>query len=117
MVKCKDERLDRIFSALSDPTRRAMLARLDGEPRLSISDLAEPFAMTLPAVLKHLDILSEVGLIRRSKEGRTVWVNIEAGSMKVAMDWLERHRLFWSTSLERLARYAETKERESEGDT
>jgi DNA-binding transcriptional ArsR family regulator len=112
MVRFNEERLDRIFSALSDPTRRSMLARLEREPRLSISELAEPFAMTLPAVLKHLDILLDVGLIHRSKTGRTVWVEIEAGSRKVAMDWLERHRLFWSTSLDRLARYAEAKERE-----
>jgi DNA-binding transcriptional ArsR family regulator len=111
----KQERLDRIFSALSDPTRRSILARLEAEPRLSISDLAEPFAMTMPAVLKHLEVLSEVGLIRRSKAGRTVWVEIEAGSMKAAMDWLQRHRAFWSTSLDRLARYAEQKERETGG--
>lgn len=111
----KEERLDRIFSALSDPTRRSILARLETEPRLSISDLAEPFAMTMPAVLKHLEVLSEVGLIRRSKAGRTVWVEIEVGSMKAAMDWLQRHRVFWSTSLDRLARYAEQKERETGG--
>jgi len=111
----KQERLDRIFSALSDPTRRSILARLEAGPRLSISDLAQPFAMTMPAVLKHLEVLSEVGLIRRSKAGRTVWVEIEPGSMKAAMDWLQRHRVFWSTSLDRLARYAEAKEREAGG--
>ncbi|HEY7889726.1 MAG TPA: metalloregulator ArsR/SmtB family transcription factor [Steroidobacteraceae bacterium] len=114
MVRCNHERLDRIFAALSDPTRRCMLARLEGETRLSISDLAQPFGMTLPAVLKHVAILADVGLVRRAKTGRTVWVEIEAGSMKVAMDWLERHRLFWSKSLDRLARYAEAKEREAE---
>lgn len=117
MVRPGDERLDRIFSALSDPTRRGILARLEKAPRLSISDLAEPFAMTLPAVLKHLDILAATGLIRRTKIGRTVWVEMEAGSMKVAMDWLERHRLFWSGSLDRLAAYAEAKERQSGGGT
>ena len=110
-----ESRLDRMFSALSDPTRRRILARLEREPRLSISDLAEPFAMTLPAVLKHLDILSATGLVRRSKIGRTVWVEMEAGSLKPAMDWFERHRLFWTRSLDRLADYAEAKERESEG--
>ncbi len=115
MVKCSESRLDGIFSALSDPTRRAILARLEKEPRLSISALAQPFAVTLPAVLKHLDILADIGLIRRSKSGRTVWVQIEPGSLKLAMDWLERHRLFWSTSLDRLASYAEAKEREEEG--
>jgi DNA-binding transcriptional ArsR family regulator len=111
------ERLDRIFSALSDPTRRRILARLEKQPRLSISDLAEPFEMTLPAVLKHLDILAGTGLVRRSKIGRTVWVQMQPGSMKPAMDWLERHRLFWSRSLERLADYAEAKERDSGGET
>lgn len=110
-----EERLDRVFFILSDPTRRSILARLERERRLSISELAQPFTMTLPAILKHLDILADAGLIRRSKAGRTVWVQIEAGSMRVAKDWLERHRLFWSTSLDRLARYAETKERESKG--
>lgn len=115
MVRCSESRLDDIFSALSDPTRRSILARLEKEPRLSISELAQPFAVTLPAVLKHLDILSETGLIRRSKAGRTVWVEIEPGSLKLAMDWLERHRLFWSKSLDRLASYAEAKEHEAEG--
>jgi DNA-binding transcriptional ArsR family regulator len=117
MVRSNEERLDRIFSALSDPTRRRILARLEREPRVSISDLAEPFAMTLPAVLKHLDILSGTGLVRRSKVGRTVWVQIETGSMKLALDWLERHRLFWTRSLDRLVDYAEGKERESGGGT
>lgn len=117
MVRPGEERLDRIFSALSDPTRRRILARLEKESRLSISELAEPFAMTLPAVLKHLDILAATGLVRRSKIGRTVWVQIEAGSMKPAVDWLDRHRLFWTRSLDRLAGYAEAKERHSGGET
>ena len=115
MVKSSEERLDRIFSALSDQTRRRILTRLEKEPRLSISDLAEPFAMTLPAVLKHLDILAATGLVRRSKIGRTVWVQMEAGSMTLAVDWLDRHRLFWTRSLDRLAAYAEAKERQSGG--
>lgn len=101
-----------MFSALSDPTRRKILARLEKESTLSLSDLAEPFEMTLPAVMKHVRILSETGLVRRFKTGRTVWVEIEAGSMKGLMDWLESHRLFWSKSLDRLAAYAERKERQ-----
>lgn len=114
MVRCHDERLNRIFSALSDPTRRAILVRLSRESRLSVSELAEPFAVTLPAILKHLAVLDETGLIRRSKSGRTVWVEMEAGSMKVAMDWLARHKLFWGASLDRLVKYAEAREREAE---
>jgi DNA-binding transcriptional ArsR family regulator len=117
MVMSGEARLDRIFAALSDPTRRRILARLERERRLSISDLAEPFAMTLPAVLKHLEVLAATGLVRRSKVGRTVWVQMEAGSMKLARDWLQRHRLFWSRSLDRLAEYAEAKERQSGGQT
>jgi DNA-binding MarR family transcriptional regulator len=93
-----------------------MLARLEKEPRLSISELAQPFAITLPAVLKHLDILCATGLVRRAKTGRTVWVEIEPGSLRFAADWLQRHRRFWSTSLDRLAGYAEAKERETEGE-
>lgn len=116
MVKCSGDGLDRIFSALSDPTRRSILARLEREPRLSISELAQPFAVTLPAVLKHLDVLGETGLIRRSKAGRTVWVEIEPGSLKVALDWLQCHRLFWSTSLDRLIGYAQAKEQQAEGE-
>jgi DNA-binding transcriptional ArsR family regulator len=111
------DRLDRIFAALSDPTRRRILARLQRQPRLSISDLAEPFQMTLPAVLKHLDILAGTGLVRRSKIGRTVWVQMQPGSLKPATDWLERHRLFWDRSLDRLADYAEAKERQSGGES
>lgn len=114
MVRCSESRLNLIFSALSDPTRRSILARLEKEPKLSISELAEPFAITLPAVLKHLDILCETGLIRRAKTGRTVWVEIEPGSLRFATDWLQRHRRFWSTSLDQLVGYAEAKEREAE---
>lgn len=114
MVKCSESHLNLIFSALSDPTRRSILARLEKEPRLSISELAEPFAITLPAVLKHLDILCETGLIRRAKTGRTVWVEIEPGSLRFATDWLQRHRRFWSNSLDRLVDYAEAIERETE---
>jgi DNA-binding transcriptional ArsR family regulator len=107
-----ESRLDRVFSALSDPTRRKILARLEKESALSLSDLAEPFEMTLPAVMKHVRILADTGLVRRFKTGRTVWVEIEAGSMKGLMEWLDSHRLFWSKSLDRLAAYAERKERQ-----
>lgn len=114
MVNNLQERLDRVFAALSDVTRRSILARLEKEPRLSIGELAEPFDMTLPAVLKHLAILGELGLIRRSKTGRTVWVELETGSLNDAKDWLDRHRAFWATNLDRLVAYAEAKERQTE---
>jgi DNA-binding transcriptional ArsR family regulator len=110
MVNYREDRLDRVFAALSDPTRRAVLTRLGRAEALSITALAEPFDITLPAVMKHLDVLAEVGLIRRVKTGRTVRVEIAAGPLKPAMLWLRRYERFWSASLDRLAAYAEAKE-------
>lgn len=112
MVNYREAHLDRVFSALSDPTRRAILARLSREPSLSVTLLAEPFEIKLPAVMKHLDVLADVGLIRRAKTGRTVQVELAAGSLKSAMHWLRDHERFWSASLDRLAAYAEAKEHE-----
>ncbi|WP_235429653.1 ArsR/SmtB family transcription factor [Paraburkholderia fungorum] len=107
MVKFNEALLDRTFAALSDPTRRALLARLSGVNDLSVSELAEPFAMSLPAVMKHLDVLSEAGLITRSKTGRTVACRLSAGPMEEAMKWLTRYQRFWSASLDRLAAFVE----------
>ena len=107
------ERLDRTFAALVDPTRRAILARLEREEGASISALAQPFAIKLPAVMKHLDVLDDAGLIDRSKAGRTVTVRLRPGPMKEAMDWLKRYERFWTKSLDRLADYAERKEAEA----
>lgn len=102
--------LGRTFAALVDPTRRAILARLEREGAASVSDLAKPFAIKLPAVMKHLDVLDDAGLITRSKLGRTVTVRLTPDPMKAAMDWLRRYERFWSVSLDRLAAYAEAKE-------
>lgn len=110
MVNYSARYLDRTFSALGDPTRRAILARLERERSLSVSALAEPFAIKLPAVMKHLDVLAEARLIRRSKSGRTVTVELSADPLRGAMDWLRRYERFWSGSLDRLAKYAEAKE-------
>jgi DNA-binding transcriptional ArsR family regulator len=106
MVKFNETLLDRTFAALSDPTRRALLARLSDRD-LSISELAKPFAMSLPAVMKHLDVLSDAGLITRSKTGRTVACRLSAGPMEEAMEWLTRYQRFWSESLDRLAAFVE----------
>jgi DNA-binding transcriptional ArsR family regulator len=92
------QQLDRTFAALVDPTRRAILARLEREDGASVSELAKPFAIKLPAVMKHLDVLDDAGLITRSKVGRTV------------TDWLRRYERFWSGSLDRLVAHAERKE-------
>lgn len=107
------ERLDRTFAALVDPTRRAILARLEREDSASISALAKPFAIKLPAVMKHLDVLDDAGLITRSKVGRTVTVRLRPQPMREAMDWLRRYERFWSNSLDRLAAYVEGKEAEA----
>ncbi len=103
-------KLDRTFAALVDPTRRAILARLEREDAATVSELARPFAIKLPAVMKHLDVLDQAGLIRRAKSGRTVTVRLRPEPMRAAADWLRRYERFWSTSLDQLAAYAEAKE-------
>jgi DNA-binding transcriptional ArsR family regulator len=95
--------LDRVFAALSDPTRRALLARLDAEDGISVSALARPLAMSLPAVMKHLDVLEQAGLIARRKAGRTVSCRLTAAPLEDAMGWLARYQRFWTESLDRLA--------------
>jgi DNA-binding transcriptional ArsR family regulator len=107
MVKYNDQALDRTFAALGDPTRRALLARLGKRDTLSVSELAQPFSMSLPAVMKHLDVLSDAGLIARAKTGRTVACRLTAGPMEQAMDWLNRYQHFWSENLDRLAAFVE----------
>ena len=107
MVKYQDATLDRTFAALSDPTRRALLARLVEQDGLSISELAQPFPMSLPAIMKHLDVLSDAGLIAREKTGRTVACKLTAQPMEQAMAWLNRYQRFWSDNLDRLAAFLE----------
>ncbi len=105
--------LDRVFSTLADPTRRAILARLEREENVSISALAEPFSIKLPAVMKHLDVLGEAGLITRSKHGRTVEVRLSPAPLRGATEWLRRYERFWSRALDRLAAHSERKEAET----
>jgi DNA-binding transcriptional ArsR family regulator len=110
MVNYRRHDLDRVFATLADPTRRAILARLAQEDSLSISALAKPFSIKLPAVMKHLDVLDDAGLITRSKHGRTVDVRLSAAPLRGATEWLRRYERFWSASLDRLAAHAERKE-------
>src|ERR1700704_232209 len=107
MVKYNDRALDRTFAALADPTRRALLARLGKRDSVSVSELAQPFAMSLPAIRKHLDVLSDAGLVARSKTGRIVACRLTARPMEQAMDWLNRYQRFWSENLDRLAAFVE----------
>jgi DNA-binding transcriptional ArsR family regulator len=98
------DRLDATFSALADPTRRAILARLaSGET--SVSELAEPFEMSMPAISKHLKVLQRAGLIERGREAQWRPCRLSAGPLKDASDWLDRYRRFWEESLDRLAVY------------
>jgi DNA-binding transcriptional ArsR family regulator len=99
--------LDRTFAALADPTRRALLAQLDRRDGVSVSELARPFPVSLPAVMKHLDVLSDAGLITRNKAGRTVSCRLAAGPMQEAVDWLNRYQRFWPERLDRLAAFLE----------
>ena len=111
MVKCSPRLLNRTFAALSDPTRRSILARL-AEGDRCVTDLARPHNMSLPAVSKHLRVLERAGLVRRHRCGRVHSIKLEAKPLKQAAQWVEEYRKFWEGSLDRLAEYLEkTKEK------
>jgi DNA-binding transcriptional ArsR family regulator len=107
MVYLSGPSLDCTFSALADPTRRALLARLSESEDLSVSELAKPFAMSLPAVMKHLDVLADAGLVAREKSGRIVSCRLKAEPMQEANDWLNRYQRFWNDRLDQLAAFLE----------
>src|SRR5437867_8526460 len=94
-------RLDTIFAALADPTRRAILARLASGPG-SVTELAEPFAMSQPAVSKHLKVLERAGLISRGREAQRRPRRLEAKRLAAATKWLERYRRLWEGNYQRL---------------
>ena len=96
--------LSAIFAALADPTRRAILARL-AAGEASVSELAEPFDMSLPAISKHLKVLERAGLIGRSREAQRRPCRLEAARLKDVAEWVERYRRFWEESLDRLEAY------------
>lgn len=99
--------LSTIFAALADPTRRAILARLSrGEA--PVKDLAEPFALSGPAITKHLKVLERAGLISRSREGQQRPCRLEAAALEPAADWIEQYRAMWEESLDRLGAYLES---------
>ncbi len=100
------DRLSIIFAALADPTRRAILARLaSGE--ISVTELAEPFEMSLPAVSKHLKVLENAGLIARGRDAQWRPCRIDAAPLKEVADWADRYRQFWDDSFDRLDDYLE----------
>ncbi len=110
MVNYQSETLDRTFSALADPTRRALVMRIAEQPGLSVTRLAEPFPVSLPAIMKHLDVLSDAGLIARTKTGRTVACRFTPTPMQDAFAWLNRYEKFWSERLDNLAAFLEEEE-------
>jgi DNA-binding transcriptional ArsR family regulator len=107
MVNFQSAPLDRTFAALADPTRRALVMRLAAEPDISVSALAAPFPVSLPAIMKHLDVLSDAGLVARTKTGRVVACRLDAEPMRDAFEWLNRYQKFWSERLDRLAAFLE----------
>ena len=101
-----NDELDRTFQALADPTRRGMLARLSRGPA-SVSDLARPLPISLPAVLQHLQALEASGLVRSEKKGRVRTVSIEPAAMNAAERWFAEQRSAWEARLDRLEAYLE----------
>jgi DNA-binding transcriptional ArsR family regulator len=93
--------LDKTFAALADPTRRAILARL-AAGEATVTELAEPFAMSQPAISKHLKVLERAGLVSRGRDAQRRPCRLEARPLKQATDWLENYRLYWEESYQRL---------------
>ncbi|HKB88898.1 MAG TPA: metalloregulator ArsR/SmtB family transcription factor [Opitutaceae bacterium] len=106
MVKYYPTPLDDIFGALSDSTRRQILALLT-QGETCVTDIAKSFSISLPAVSKHLRILEKTGLLKRRRDGRTHHLELNAAPMREAAQWIEHYRQFWEGSLDRLATYLE----------
>src|SRR5215510_10831936 len=98
------DQLSNTFAALADPTRRAMLARLAGG-EASVTALAEPFAMSMPAISKQLKVLERAGLIKRGRDAQWRPCRLQAGPLKAVEEWLESYRQFWTESFDRLDKY------------
>jgi DNA-binding transcriptional ArsR family regulator len=106
MVNDSSQRLDTVFLALSDPTRRAILERL-ARGEASGTELARPFSISVPAISKHLRVLENADLIQRRKDGRVHHFRLATRSMREAAAWLEQYRQFWETQFDALANYLE----------
>jgi DNA-binding transcriptional ArsR family regulator len=110
MVKSSAARLDLVFAALSDPTRRAVLESLS-EGSLPVTELAHPHDMSLPGFMKHLRVLEDAGLVERSKEGRVVQCTLAPQPMRAAAAWLSHYQTFWTERLDALDRYLKQERR------
>ena len=113
MTEAEADFLDRAFAALADPTRRAILARL-AHGEASVTELAEPFQMSLPAVSKHLKVLERAGLITRSNQAQWRYCRLEPAPLKQVAEWVGGYQRFWDESYERLDEYLEDLKRASE---
>ncbi len=111
MVKCSSK-LDTIFAALSDPTRRAILSRL-ARGDLSVGELARPFDVSLPAVSRHLRVLQQAGLLTQDRQGRVRRCRLQAAPMRAAAAWIQRYHRFWTGQLDALAQFVEQTESDS----
>ncbi|MFY9553001.1 MAG: metalloregulator ArsR/SmtB family transcription factor [Thermoanaerobaculia bacterium] len=107
MVNHQPAALDATFGALADPTRRAILASLAAQPESSVTELARPFSVSLPAISRHLRVLEEAGLLARRRDGRVHRCRLVAAPMKPAAAWIERYQQFWQKRLDALKRYLE----------
>lgn len=105
-----DDRLDAVFHALGDRTRRALLARLARRPAM-VTDLAKPFTISLPAVSRHIRVLESAGLVVRAVDGRVHRCSLKAEPLKTIEAWLSHYRRFWEGNLDALARYVEPGDR------
>ena len=114
MVKYSNDTLDVTFGALSDPTRRAILARL-AKGEAQVTELAEPFGISLPAVSKHLKVLENAGLIQRHKEGRVHRFTVNPAPLQSAQSWIDHYQRFWTKQLESLGDYLEQTTSTEEG--
>lgn len=99
------DRLSTVLAALSDPTRRAILARLAVNGSVPVKELAKPFKMSLPAVSKHLSVLENAGLIARGREAQWRPVTLKAAPLREVSDWVERYRRFWEQRFDQLDNY------------
>jgi DNA-binding transcriptional ArsR family regulator len=99
MVKYSEEQLSRTFAALADPTRRSIMRRL-ARGSSTVSELAGPFSMSLPAVSKHLTVLEAAGLVERDKQGREYHCRLLAGNLHAALEWIAFYRGFWESRLD-----------------
>ncbi len=115
MVKLNPS-LDRTFAALADPTRRAILARL-AERDVNVTELAEPFDMSLPAVSKHIRVLERAGLLEQDRLGRVRRCRLQAKPMREASEWIARYERFWTGQLDALAAYFEQSESTNPSDS